>query len=235
VKKEEKITVQKMAERIGLVLPTDEPALSLISKSIAVELTLREELLGTASNNPDLHREYIASKSEDAEKLEEELKALPTEKRLEQLRTVFPREDGKPDGRPLIWDYQLKGFFKEASLALLELGALDAPTNPRFTKWTGKRIIHRGVFVWPRAIVLDLPPGGKIGTCVRPLRVDTPPNERTAIAESETVPVGTTCKVLIGMIGNLEKLVLQSLAYGSLSGLGQWRNSGKGRFSCKYL
>lgn len=232
MKKETKHSLQEAAQLAGVELPEGDATQGLITAGIALEITLLEDLLGTASNDPDFHRKYIASKSDDAKKLEEELKALPPEERLEQLRTVFPREDG----RPLLWDYQVKGFLKEASLALCELGVLDVPASFRFTKWTGKRIMDRGVFVWPRAIVLQMPPGGEIGKCVRPIRVVTLQGERVAIAESESVPAGTTCKVLIGAIGpHLEKIVQQTLAYGPLSGLGQWRNSGKGRFSCKYL
>lgn len=38
---------------------------------IKIRITFLEELLGTASANPDIHREYIASKAPDAESIEE--------------------------------------------------------------------------------------------------------------------------------------------------------------------
>ena len=36
---------------------------------IKIRIKFFEELLGTASANPDIHREYIASKAPDAESL----------------------------------------------------------------------------------------------------------------------------------------------------------------------
>ena len=48
-------------------------------KERKVRVTFTEELLGTASGNKDLHRDYIASKAPDAEKLEEEVEALGVE------------------------------------------------------------------------------------------------------------------------------------------------------------
>ena len=41
-----------------------------------VKVTLIEEMLGTASANPEIHKEFIASKSADADKCEEEMKTL---------------------------------------------------------------------------------------------------------------------------------------------------------------
>lgn len=45
-------------------------------KSLKVKITFIEEILGTASNNPEIHRTYIASKSADALKIEEEVAAV---------------------------------------------------------------------------------------------------------------------------------------------------------------
>lgn len=225
--------VRASAARAGVTTLPGDSTLAFVRVSFALELTLLEELLGTASNNPNLHREFVASRSDDAKKIEEEIEAIPTDERLDKLRTVFPRDAA---GNPFIWDYQVKGFLKEAALSLLELGVLQVPEALRFTKWTGKRIMDRSAFVWPRAIALHLPPGGEIGTCIRPLRVMTPKGERVALAESETIPAGTTCRVLIGSVSpHLEAPLIQMLDYGQLAGLGQWRNSGKGRFSYKLL
>jgi hypothetical protein len=41
-----------------------------------VKIKFLEEVLGTASANPDIHREYIASKAPDAESIEEEVAAI---------------------------------------------------------------------------------------------------------------------------------------------------------------
>lgn len=36
-----------------------------------VRLTFTDEILGTSSGNPELHREFIASKAPDAQKMED--------------------------------------------------------------------------------------------------------------------------------------------------------------------
>ena len=79
-----------------------------------VKLTLTEELLGTASADPEIHAEFIASKGPDAQTLEEEVEAVGVEEVVEKSMTVFPRNK---DGKPILWDYQIKGFFKEDDFA----------------------------------------------------------------------------------------------------------------------
>ena len=71
-------------------------------------------MLGTASANPEIHREFIASKSPDAGGIEEEVAAIGSDAATEKAMTVFP----KKDGAPFLWDYQLKGFFKDSCSAL---------------------------------------------------------------------------------------------------------------------
>ncbi|HOO88146.1 MAG TPA: hypothetical protein PK442_10610, partial [Synergistales bacterium] len=68
------------------------------------ELTFTEEMLGTSSANADLHKEFIASKSADKEKMQEELESLPADELQQKAMTVFPRQDGSP----FLWDYQVK-------------------------------------------------------------------------------------------------------------------------------
>ena len=80
-------------------------------ETLKIRITLTEEMLGTASGNPDLHREYIASKAPDAERKEEEVARLGVDAAAEKQMTVFPRSE---DGKPFLWDYQVKGFFKDA-------------------------------------------------------------------------------------------------------------------------
>lgn len=184
-------------------------------------------MLGTASANPDIHKEYIASKSADAEKFEEELKALHADALMEKSMTVFPRD---ADGTPILWDYQFKGFIKEAVGVLVDL--LDKETRigkTKLTKFTHKRIVDNFIFVSPRKLRLS----EKVGTiCTRPLRADTMQGERVALASSETVPAGATFICEIRTLNpQLDDLVRKCLDYGALKGIGQWRNSGKGRFT----
>ena len=49
--------------------------------TLKVKVTFTEEVLGTASANPEVHREFIASNAPDAPSMEEEVAALGVEKR----------------------------------------------------------------------------------------------------------------------------------------------------------
>lgn len=193
-------------------------------KNIKIKVTLTEELLGTASNDPEIQREFIASKSPDAKTVEEEVAAVGVDSVVEKGMTVFPRGE---DGQPIIYDYQIKGFFKDAC------GSLARVPDTRSNKQKAYRKVIDGlVFPQPRMIKLNLPEGGKMGNCQRPLRAQTAQGERIALANSESLPVGTWFECEIKLLDDgLEKLLLEWLDYGQLRGLGQWRNSGKGRFS----
>jgi len=184
-------------------------------------------MLGTASANPDVHREFIASKSADAKRLEEEMHGLPADDLVEKAVTVFPRDD---DGTPIVWDYQVKGFIKEAVGILLELATGELRVGKtKLSKFTHKRIVDNFIFVTPRKIRLSNPVGE---ICTRPLRADTMKGERVSLASSETVPAGTTFECEIETLSPaLADLVVDCLNYGKLKGMGQWRNSGKGRFT----
>ncbi|MEE0146233.1 MAG: hypothetical protein UEP80_07665, partial [Senegalimassilia anaerobia] len=76
-----------------------------------------------------------------------------------------------------------------------------------------------------------LPEGGEVGICERPLRADTPHGARVALARSETVPAGTKIRFTLVVMNESDwPLVQEWLDYGQFRGIGQWRNSGKGRF-----
>ena len=73
---------------------------------------------------------------------------------------------------------------------------------------------------------------GEISTCQRPLRAQTAQGERVALAMSEEVPAGATMDITIKVLDKaLLPAIREWLDYGELRGLGQWRNSGKGRFT----
>jgi hypothetical protein len=194
-----------------------------------IKITFTEELLGTASGNPEIHEEFIATRSADAAKAKEEMEALPAEALVEKSMTVFPRS---PGGLPILWDYQVKGFIKEAAGVYIELHTKEIKIGKtKLSKYTYKRVVDNFVFVSPRQIVLDIPDGCEIGECQRPLRADTMRGERIALAHSETVPAGTKCVIEIECMHDaLVPVVEWCLDYGSKKGIGQWRNSGKGRF-----
>ena len=184
-----------------------------------VEIELTEEMLGSLPNDTEIYETYIASKSPTPDNPETLGEIVNDEKGM----TIFPKADGKP----FIYDYQFKGFFKDAC------GALSRCEGTKSSKIKAyKKIIDGCIFIFPRQIFLNLPENTTIGTCQRPLRAQTAQGERIALAKSETVPAGTYFDVEIRLLDEkYEDLVLEWLEYGALRGIGQWRNSGKGRFT----
>jgi hypothetical protein len=85
--------------------------------------------------------------------------------------------------------------------------------------------------VFPRKIALDMPERGEVTHCTRPLRAETMRGERVALATSEEIPAGTTFECEITTLDkHLDDLIVKCLDNGANKGIGQWRNSGKGRF-----
>jgi hypothetical protein len=55
--------------------------------------------------------------------------------------------------------------------------------------------------------------------------------ERVALASSQEAPAGTVIDCEIEWLHpSLEPIIMEALKYGARKGIGQWRNSGKGRF-----
>lgn len=192
-----------------------------------VRLTFTDEILGTSSGNPELHREFIASKAPDAQKMEEEVAALGADAVEEKSMTVFPR---LADGTPFLYDYQIRGFFKEIC------GAMKAISGTKSSKIKAhKKKIDNTIFVEPREIPLDLH-GMKMANCQRPLRASTAQGERIALANSEVCPEGTSCEFeVLCMVDEDAAMLREWLEYGKYKGIGQWRNSGKGRFTFEII
>lgn len=190
-------------------------------KELKVKLTFTEEVLGTASNNPEIHDEFIASKAPDAPSRVEEVEALGVDKVVEKDKTVFPKLE---DGTPFVWDYQIRGFFKDTCSALRKVTGTKSSKIKAF-----KKEIDGLVFVKERKIPFKN--YGKLGNCQRPLRGQTAQGERIALANSETVEAGSYIEcTIVCLKDDLMGAVKEWLDYGVFRGLGQWRNSGKGRF-----
>ena len=203
-------------------------------QSMRVRVTFFEELLGTASADPEIHRRFIAGKAPDAKSVEEEVEAIGVDAVVERDLTVFPRfteadERRNPDhkkGKPFLYDYMWRGCFKD-SCGMLRRG--DGYKSKKLTAY--KKVVDGLIFVSPRKIPLNLPEGGEIGYCQRPLRASTAQGERIALSNSETVPEGTTQEFTVNVLkADLMDYVREWLDYGAYHGTGQWRNSGKGRF-----
>lgn len=195
-------------------------------KEIKVKLTFLEEVLGTASADKEIHDKFIAANAPDAPSRKEEIEALGVEEVIEKSMTVFPRN---ADGKPIFWDYQVKGFFKDAC------GMLRKVPNSASSKIKAyKKEIDGLIFVKEREIPIIF--DGEIGSCQRPLRAQTAQGERVALANSETVPAGSTIEFTIQLMCDThEKAVREWLDYGVFRGIGQWRNSGKGKFEWSEL
>lgn len=195
-------------------------------KEMRIRLTLTEEALGMMPANPELHDTYIASKAPDAMKIEEEIEAMGTEAVVEKTMTIFPRLE---DGTPYFWDYQIRGFFKDA---MGMLRRIDGKACAKLKNY--KKLVDGLIFVKERKLPIQL--SGPMGDCQRPLRAETPQGSRVALAHSETVPAGSWVELTLQLLDeSLEDAVRECLDYGALRGLAQWRNSGKGRFEWEEL
>ena len=136
--------------------------------------------------------------------------------------TMFPRNEAD---QPIFWDYQIRGMFKDSCGMLKRVPSSQSAKIKAY-----KKEIDGLIFVEPRQIPIHL--SGPLGDCQRPLRASTPQGERVALAHSETIPAGSTITFTVKMLlSTHEKAVREWLDYGSLHDMGQWRNSGKGRYT----
>lgn len=211
---------------------SEKKSTGIQTEEMKVRLTFFEEVLGTASNNPEIHDEFIASKAPDApnknERIKEEIEALGVGEVVEKSMTIFPRMVVDGNSVPFVYDYQIKGFFKDSCKSLRGVkGSLSSKLTAYQKEIDGK------VFVKERKIPFQN--FGRVGECQRSLRAKTAQGERTALAHSETVQEGSfiefTIKVYVASKCDLMSIVREWLDYGEDRGIGQWRNSGKGRFT----
>ena len=198
-----------------------------------IKLTFTEPLLGTLAGEKEIAKEYIASKVAGGVPKSDEVEAIESlDESLEKGSTVFNADEQGG----FLWDYQIKGFFKDAMLAIATAGdyTQDALKKAGLTKYMYKRTIDHHLFINPRKIHLNL--SGPTYFIERPLRADTMRGERIALARSEAAPAGTTCEIEIKTLNKkLIPFIKECLDYGELRGIGQWRNSGMGRFTFEEL
>lgn len=194
-------------------------------KTMKVRLEFLEEVLGTASADPEIHETYIASNAPDAPTRKEEVEALGVEEVFEKSMTIFPKEKGIP----FLWDYQIKGFFKDACGMMRKVSGSVSSKMKAY-----KKEIDGLIFIKERKIPFQF--GGEMGICQRPLRAQTAQGERIALSSSETIPAGATIEFEIECLVDSDmNAVVEWLDYGKLRGIGQWRNSGKGKFEWKSI
>jgi len=189
---------------------------------INVRLTFLTEVLGTAPSDEEIYRNYVASKSENATKIEEEVASLGVDEVTDRGTTTFLKDQF---GNYCLHDHMIKGFFKEVCGALRKT---DGTLSSKATAY--KTEINGNVFVYPEYIPFE---NAEIGRCERALRAATPQGEKTALASSETVREDSSITFRIEILPTNKinsDTVIEWLWYGWRKGLGQWRTGGKGRF-----
>ena len=198
--------------------------------TLTYEVMLTEDMLGSKPSNAEVFTDYIAAGKQDGVDPEELAAAKAAEERVKESMTVFHRSD-KDTEIPIIWNYQVLGFFKDAC------GALRRVEGTRSKGLTAyKTVIDGNIFVKPRKIDLQLPEDGKIGVLERPLRADTAQGPRVALAKSETVPAGTKFTFQVLLLNPKHKDIVEEwMKYGELRGFGSWRNAGYGSFTYRLL
>ncbi len=113
---------------------------------IKAKITFFEPILGTSPANGDIYREYIGSKFPDASTIEDEVEALGVDAVAEKGMTVFPRNK---EGKPFLYDYQIKGFFKDTCGGLRKVKGSYSEKIKAY-----KKEIDKLIFPKPREIVL---------------------------------------------------------------------------------
>lgn len=181
--------------------------------------TLIEPILGTIPKDRNVFENFVMDQAKtevEKGKASEDVARVPEEVESRGW-TGFYEEDG----RPVLMDYQFKGFLKNAGNILK--GALKVPNL--------RSHVNDTVFVKPRYIVL----ADKVdGVLERPLRAMTMQGPRVSLMRSDLIQPGFRYDLEIQLLdgGKVTEDILRSLlSYGELSGLLQWRNGGYGRFS----
>lgn len=193
-------------------------------KNYHVTIRFVEQVLGTVPKDKEIYASFVQTKAAE----------LSAEDAAEELETVQDVEERgwtgfhQDNDGPFLYDYALKGFFKDAA------GMLRRVKSTKSAKITAyKKIIDGLVFVSPRKIPLLLPDGSDLSMVERPLRAQTAQGERVSLARSDAAPAGTEIKFTISVLDDqtvTEEVIREWLDYGALRGIGQWRNSGAGRF-----
>jgi hypothetical protein len=186
-----------------------------------VTLTFIEPILGSTPEH-DAYKTYVAQQAIDNGKyVSDEMQTLVDQPRG---HTNFHREGNKP----VLYDYVLKGYLKEACTALRRIdGTLSKKMTAHKTK------IDSLVMVYPRRIALQL--RKPTYDFSRPLRADTAQGPRVTLVSSTTAAEGTVMEFTVSVLGGAidEALLREWFEYGQYSGLGQWRSAGWGRFTAE--
>ena len=184
--------------------------------------TFTEAVLGSQPQK-EVATEFLRKKAIDAgaevEDVDETIASI--DEATEKGTTGFHRD---PDGNPVLWNYQVKGFLKEAAQVFNGAGNAGGVKNLRSK-------VAATVFVEPRMI--DLAVSGEMSINERPLRAMTMQGPRVGLARSEQLPAGTsfTATLVVLKPEIKESLIRELLDYGAYNGFGQWRSGSWGTFT----
>jgi len=179
------------------------------------KIELTTEMLGTVTKDPEVYRTYIESKKPETLNGEDEY--LTVEKIEEKGWNGFHKDENGL----FIYEYMVKGLLKHAGNILKDALKIKALRSK----------LDDYCFISPRRINLgQMEPDGYIE---RPLRAMTAQGPRVTLARSDYVKAGKVIEFQITLLPHKEiswDTINTLLAYGELSGLGQFRNGGYGRF-----
>lgn len=189
-------------------------------KELKVKIEFLQELLGTQTGDKEVYKNFIGSKAPDAKTLEEEIANVGQDEVIEKGKTFFPRVDGNP----VIYDYQIRGFFKEACKALAKVPGTKSSGIKAY-----KQQIDLRIFIKDRNNLLKN--FDEVTDFQRPIRCSTMQGERISLAISEMLPIGTTCEFTVQCLVDSDiEAVKEWLDYGQFHGFLQFRNGGFGKF-----
>ena len=192
---------------------------------LAVKATFLEPLLGTVPKDQDVYTAYLASKHPTGAAQSDELASVENIDEGEKGWTSFHSDENGD----FLYDYQIKGFLKEAATVLAKELGVKQPASK----------IERYCYVHPRKVRLQ---GERGEPLERALRAMTPQGPRNTLVRSDLYLEGTVIEFTVTVIPNTPpkgqnavtvELVQELLAFGELKGLGQWRNGGYGRFTAE--
>lgn len=195
-----------------------------------VDLKFISPLLGTASTNKRIYRDFIATKALTT--VNGNKPHFPADE-VEMVAendtpgmTGFLRDE--VTGRPVLAAHMIKGYLKNACQAMREM------PNAKSAKLTSYRSkLNNFVFVSPRFIPIAYP--GEITFNERPLRAETAQGPRVTLACSEQIEHASIAFTLRVIGDSITKEILQEcFYYGQSMGIGQWRNAGHGAFVYRF-
>lgn len=196
-----------------------------------VELVFTTDLLGGSPKNKEVYAAFIGSKIAKRQN--------PIDGGFEaEVQTVQEVEEKGWTGFHsdeqgiFLYDYQIKGFLKEAANTLKE-GLKEKNLRSKVDSYVF--VEQRKIRVNRSATSLEtlLEPDGILE---RPLRCMTMQGPRVSLQRSDMIRAGraisfTILALDVTPMKDLDSMLVHILDYGALKGLLQWRNGGYGRFS----